>query len=583
MGVFQVLAAADMAGGGYVSIWKIALALLILLIWSRMLAWASSDAVVAHLPRVPFNVGNLSGLIVAYALFFLLPNFWFGFPILVVAPAIEAAIYLSKRKRLVGLGDLRKQWDDYLAGKKGKKKEESGPGEVVIIFKGSPVQMPEGNAPDRPAYDATQLALTEPLKRGADQVDIDGRTPEGASIKYIVDGVAQAGRSLDQPTASGVISYVKGLAGMDVEERRKPQDGTLKVTVGGEKHEIKVKTAGNTAGEYMRMLIDVKKRHNYSLETLGFSEAQLQKIKQGIKSNNGVVLLSTPSGMGLTSLSYGVLRGHDAFLQHIQTIERAPEEDLEGITQNKLAANAPAAEESKSVDWVISQEPDAIFINKIESPQSALELIKYSKSGKRVYVALRASSTFEALNHWRKIVGDDGLAVESLAMVINGRVLRFLCNNCKVPYAPDPTTLRKLGMNPEKVTQLFQARTDSLRDPKGNPIPCNFCMDLRYKGRTGVFELMVVDDDIRQAVASGKAVEPVFRKQRSKFLQEEALALVEEGDTSVQEVKRVLRPDAAATAAEPEGTQPPTPPPSTPGVGARKPPRRPSPGTVGRT
>lgn len=581
MGLYQVLAAANLAGGGYVSIWKIVVAVLILLIWSRMLSWADQDAIVAHLPRIQFNLGNLGGLIVAYALFFLLPSFWIGLPILVAAPAIEVTVYLNKRKRVVGLRDLRKQWNDYLAGMKGKKKEDAGPSEVVLISKGQPVQSPDANAPERPAYDATQLALTEPLKRNADQVDIDGRTADGAAIKYIVDGVAQTGRSLDQATASAAISYIKGLAGMDVEERRKPQDGTLKVTVGGEKHEIKIKTAGNTAGEYMRLLVDVKNRHNYKLDTLGFSESQLAKIKESIKSNSGVVLLSTPAGMGLTSLSYGVLRGHDAFLQHIQTIERAPEEDLEGITQNKLAANAPAAEESKTVDWVISQEPDSIFINRVESPQSALELIKYSQQGRRVYVAMRASSTFDALNQWRKIVGDDSMAIDSLNMVINGRVLRFLCNNCKVPYAPDPATLRKLGMNPEKVTQLYQARSDPLRDPKGNPIPCNFCMDLRYKGRTGVFELLTADDDIRQAVKSGKPVEPVFRKQRAKFLQEEALALVEEGDTSVQEVKRVLRPDAATAAAEPEGGTPPPPP--TPSPGPRKSPRRPSPGPVGRT
>jgi type II secretory ATPase GspE/PulE/Tfp pilus assembly ATPase PilB-like protein len=275
--------------------------------------------------------------------------------------------------------------------------------------------------------------------------------------------------------------------------------------------------------------------------------------------------------MGLTSLLYGVLRGHDAFLQHIQTVERDPEEDIEGITQNKLAGNAPPGEESKTVDWVISQEPDAILLNKIENPRTAVELINYAKGGKRVYVGMRATSTFEALQQWRKLVADDNLAVEALAMVINGRVIRTLCNNCKVPYSPDPATLRKLGMNPEKVTQLYQARTDPIRDPKGNPIMCEFCYDLRYKGRVGVFEIMTVDDDVRAAVVTGKPVESVFRKQRSRFLQEEALSLVEQGETSVQEVKRVLRPEAAT--AEPAGGGGGNPP-------APRPPRRPAPGAV---
>jgi general secretion pathway protein E len=283
--------------------------------------------------------------------------------------------------------------------------------------------------------------------------------------------------------------------------------------------------------------------------------------------------------MGLTNLSYSVLRSHDAFLEHIQTIERDPEEDLEGITQTKLAANAPAAEEYKQVDWVISQDPTAIFVNKLEDPRSAADLVNYAKSGKRVYVALRAASTFEALTQWRKIVADDTLAVDVLKMVINGRVLRKLCNNCKVGYAPDPGTLRKLGMNPEKVTQLFQARTTPQRDAKGNPVACEFCQELRYAGRTGVFEIMTVDDDLRQAVIGNKPIEPVFRKQRSRFLQEEALALVEKGDTSVQEVKRILRPDAAATAQIPQASPPEAGPPGVDGApAATSPPapRRPS-------
>lgn len=583
MGVYQVLAAGEVPGGGYVSLYKTAIAMIVLLIWARLLAWADGDAVVAHLPRIPLNIGNLSGLIVTYALFFLLPSFWIGLPILLIVPSVEAAIYLNTRKKVVGLRDLKRQWQDYLASLKGQKKETSGPGEVVLISKGTPVPVPDSADPGRAAYDAAQLVLTEPLKRGADQVDVDARVPDGASIKYSVDGVSYVGPSLDQAAAGSAITYLKGIAGMDVEDRRKPQSGDIKATVGGVKRELKIKTAGSTAGEYMRLLVDIKNRHKYTLDTLGFSESQLAKIREGIKSGSGVVLLSTPKGMGLTSLMYGVLRGHDAFLQHIQTVERDPEEDLEGITQNKLAGNAPAAEESKTVDWVISQEPDVILINKIESPQSALELIKFAKQGKRVYVALRSANVFEAMTQWRKLVGDDSLAVETLSMVINGRVLRILCNNCKVPYTPDPATMRKLGMNPEKVTQLFQARTDSLRDQKGHPIICNFCLDMRYKGRTGVFEIMTVDDDIRQAVSSGKPVEPVFRKQRAKFLQEEALALVEKGETSVQEVKRVLRPDAAAAAAEPAGTPPPTPPAPSAGAVAGRSSRRPAPGAVRRS
>jgi type II secretory ATPase GspE/PulE/Tfp pilus assembly ATPase PilB-like protein len=574
MALNLMIAAAPIPGGGYVSIAKIVVALVILLVWSRLMTWADQDAVISHLPRTTINSGNILGLIIGYALFFLMPSFWLGVPLLLAVAAGEGAIYLNMRNKVVGLRDLRRQFDDWLTGFSKKKKEKIA-GEITLISKaGKTITAPDETSPDRPTYDAAQLALGEPFKKKADQIDLDGRAEGGTSVKYIVDGVAYAGKPIDAALGAAAISYIKDLSGLDVGERRKPQIGAMKVMVNGEKQDLKVQTAGNTLGEYMRILINPKNRHKFVLEGLGFSESQLAKLKESIKGNRGVVLLSTPKGMGLTSLTYGVLRAHDAFLQHIQTIERDPEEDLEGITQNKLPANAPAAEEYKSVSWVISQEPDSIFINKVENPQSAVELIGFAKSGKRVYVAMRASSTFEALTQWRKLVADDNLAVEALDMVVNGRVLRKLCNNCKVAYAPDAPTLKKLGMNPEKVTQLFQARTEPQRDQKGNPIACPFCQDLRYVGRTGVFEIMTIDETIRQAVIGNKPIEPVFRKQRAKLLQEEALALVETGDTSLQEVKRILRPNAAADAASggsSSGGSSPPPRPTAP-----VPPRRPS-------
>jgi type II secretory ATPase GspE/PulE/Tfp pilus assembly ATPase PilB-like protein len=153
---------------------------------------------------------------------------------------------------------------------------------------------------------------------------------------------------------------------------------------------------------------------------------------------------------------------------------------------------------------------------------------------------MRAASTFDALDQWRKLVGDDRLATEALKLVINGRVLRTLCSACKVGYVPDPVTLRKLGISPEKVSTLFQARTQPLRDPKGNPIPCEFCHDVHFKGRSGVYEMFVIDDDAREVINAGRSPNQIFKKQRGRYLQEEALELVQAGQTSVQEVLRVL-------------------------------------------
>ena len=311
---------------------------------------------------------------------------------------------------------------------------------------------------------------------------------------------------------------------------------------------MQLETKGSTAGEYARLTADVKKRHDFTIDTLGLTEDQLEIIRSTIKSGGGITLVSTPRTHGLTSLSYAMLRAHDAFLQNVRTIERDAEQDLEGITQDKLARSATPEEEAKLAGWIISQQPDVVLIARPENPATVTQFFTVAKDGKRVYFSLNANSSFEALAMFRKLVGDDKLVVSQLQLIINGRVLRKLCSACKQGYAPDPETLRKLNLDASKVDTLYQARKEPIRDPKGQPIKCEFCNDLRYKGRIGMYEMLVMDEHIKQVVTNGLTAEQnvgpmkaAFRKQRGKYLQEVGLGLVETGDTSVQEVLRVLK------------------------------------------
>jgi type II secretory ATPase GspE/PulE/Tfp pilus assembly ATPase PilB-like protein len=567
MGLMHVMAAVN--GGGYLSTLKLLPALLILLVWGRLLTWADQDAEAAHLPRIGLNVGFLGGFIVAFFLFLYLPGFLFGLAAMILISGVEAGVYLHMRNKVTGLGDLKKQFKNWLKSFKAKPdtaKLEAG--KVVIIKDGKAAPVPDSESLDRPAYDAVQQALSDPLQKNADQLDL---VPEdgAVAVKYWVDGYLYRANALERAMGADAISYLKWAANLNIDDKRKPQSGTIRSTFDGKKHEFRLQTAGTTAGEYARILIDPKKRFDYKLNTLGFTESQLKLMKEAIAiGQGGVIILSTPKAQGLTSLSYTILKAHDVVLQFSQSVERYWEEDLEGVTQNKLPLTASQEEERKMVNWVISQEPDVVLVDKVENPRSAAEIIEAGKAGKRIYVCMRANSTFEALDQWRRLVGDNHLATESLKLVINGRVLRKLCAACKVAYSPDPGTLKKLNMNPEKVEQLFQARSQPLRDPKGRPIPCEFCYDLHFKGRSGVFEFLTVDDDLRAAVDAGKPLNQPFRKQRGKYLQEEALALVEQGDTSVQEVLRVLKgggateqggPDSGGSGAAPASPRRPAP------------------------
>ncbi len=291
-------------GGGYISPWKVIPVLVVLWLWARLLSWADKDAEAAHLPRVPLNLANMSGLVLAFGLFFLLPTFVISFVAVLLLFCVEAGVYLALRNKQVGLRDLQKQFLEYLKNiNKAKDKDnlKQQAGQVIIMGKdGKALPVPEADSPDRPAYDTLQKALYESMIRGAQQIEL---APEPGSdemaVKYVVDNFPHRGATVDRINGSAAISYVKWAAGLNIEDRRKPQTGMLKTIIEKQKHELRVQTAGTTAGESLRVTVDPKTRHTYKLSDLGFSETQKKLVDDLIKVNKGgLVLLSAPKGMG---------------------------------------------------------------------------------------------------------------------------------------------------------------------------------------------------------------------------------------------------------------------------------------------
>lgn len=536
-----LLAAIDV--GFFINPWKLLPVVILLLGFARLATWADKDCQVAHLPRVPVNLAILGVGVLAFLLFFLIPNFILATAVLLALNLVAAGGYIGLRASQIGTKDLSTQFKDWLASfrKEGKVKEVVS--EVQVLdAKGRIVAAPADDDLMRPGYDAVQTLLLEPLRKNAETIQL-APSGDGYRISFVVDGVPYAGPTPERAVALAAIDFLKTHAGLDLDEKRKPQKGKLKATTASKKRELEVATAGSSAGEAVQIQVDPKLRHKMRLEELGMTDLQEAAIRDSIEVREGIVLLAAPKGQGLTSLCYGIIRAHDAFLTHIHTIERNADQDLEGITQNKLPAGASPAEELKTVSWVCSQEPEVIMITSLEEPASARELIKFAATGRKVYVAIRAENTLEALNVWRKWVGDDARAVRNLLMAVSGRVVRKLCVQCKVAITPDPEQLRKMNMDPAKVTQLFQERTEPMLDPKGNPILCDICQELRFKGRTGIYEVIIIDEEVKEAILAGAGssqIRTIIRKQRIPFLQESALELIQKGETSIKEVQRVF-------------------------------------------
>ena len=487
---------------GYIDPIKLLVIIVMLFLWAKLLPWVDKDAEAAHLPRQGLNMMNMGVFVAAHVAFIFLPNFYIALGVYLFLFLACTGVYLGLRNKQVGLADLKKK---LFAKKKSDSSKNAakaaGSGEVTILAKDGPVMMPDDDEPTRPLFDSMQTLMGDPLRKDAERIEL--RPDGGGYVAYYwVDGVAYELPNFTAEVGAGCIGYIKGFAGMDVEDRRKPQSGKMKVSVGRSRYDIDLATAGSTAGESMRIGIDTKKRLNHRLDNLGLADDQLAKIRDLVQMNQGIVLVASPKQQGLTTMLYSLVRTHDAFLQHIQSIERVPREELEGVTQIKLGANSGPTEEFKQVEWAVSQQPDVILLDEVVNSNSAKELIQFAASGKRAYIGMRAGSTFEALEQWRKLIGDDALASSALAFLMSGRVLRRLCVACKVQYQPDPEQLRKMNMDPARISSLYQARTQPLTDPKGRPIPCTFCNDLRFKSRFGVYETFNVDDEVRQLIAS---------------------------------------------------------------------------------
>jgi len=532
--------------GGYINGFKLIPIFVVSLVWWWLMAWADKDADVAKLPRETVNMVNLAAYLVAMGLAVALPIYMAALPAFLALFAVDIGFYLGWRKKTIGLADLSEQFRSGIKNLGRKKKEvEIKADDNAVVFFGKDnraVPPPQPDMPERVAFDALQDVFQTPMKHNASFIEL--RPNEGGAVlRYTVDGVRLEGKQFPRDSAAAAISFMKVLAGLDPEDRRKPQNGKMKVGTTKAKNEIDVYTAGSRDGELMRLTVNFKKQFSYTLDKLGFLREQTEQIEKMVSDKTGITLLAVPEGQGQTNLAYAILKKHDIFLLNLMTVERDPPVELDGIRQNKLAASAPSSEEEQQVEWLISQEPDLIFVDRIDSPRSAQSLCKFA-SEKKVLVAMRAGTTFDAIEQWRKLVGDDDLALENLRLVIGERLVRLLCGACKVAYTPDPAALKKMNMSPDRVSQLYQARKEPMRDPKGQEVICPFCHGVAYQGRTGVFEFFRVDDDVRQAIKAGGTInqlKALFRKQKQRYLQESALARVELGDTSVEEVLRVMR------------------------------------------
>jgi type II secretory ATPase GspE/PulE/Tfp pilus assembly ATPase PilB-like protein len=367
-------------------------------------------------------------------------------------------------------------------------------------------------------------------------------TPQEYNVTYYVDGAGLKQPSMPSDQAKFIIHFLKNIADLDIKEKRKPQKGAFVVAKGKETIEWEVTTAGSTAGEQILIkLLSVK--DIAKLDEVGLMPDQLEQLNSLSRLKQGLFIVAGPKKSGVTSTFYALLRNHDAFMNSINTLEKHPSSEVLNITQNVYSpSDTGTTTYAKKLQEVIRMGPDIVGVADCEDSETARSACAGAKDGKIIYVALEADSVIQALAKWLKLVGDKRLAADTLLGISNQRLLRKLCKECRQAYAPNKDIVRKFNINPEKTKVLYRAGK-VIYDKHGKPSECESCQGAGYVGRTGVFEMIVINDDLRKIIRDAKSLPEIgthFRRAKMLYLQEQALRKVIAGITDINEMIRVL-------------------------------------------
>ncbi|MHC4489658.1 MAG: GspE/PulE family protein [Planctomycetota bacterium] len=526
---------------GYISIIKFLVFLALFFLWLPLVSWVYNDAKAVGTKEIYWTAVLLATGAAAVIIFLFIPVFLIGALIYTIAVATASLIYVKHRNTRV-MDYARVLTAEHIkslfAGK--EKGLDELKGFLFVTANNNEVPLPQAQTPDFFGYKSAYEILTDATWRRASDI-IFSPASQNYSVTYYVDGTALK----QPPIARGQMEYsinlLKNLADLDTKEKRKPQKGIFKIRRGKEDTAWELTTAGSTAGEQVR-LKQIIQQSVSRLDEIGLMPEQLEQLNTMRELKQGLFIVTGPQQAGITTTFYALLRNHDAFINSINTLERRPSAELPNITQNLFKlSDTGTSSYAKKLQEVVRMGPDIVGVADCQDAQSACLA---AKDGKVIYVTLKADSVVKAIGKWITLVADRKLAAQTLLGVSNQRLLRKLCEECKQAYAPNKELLRKFNIPAEKVKALY--RTGKvLVGKRGKEMTCDQCQGTGYVGRTGVFEIIAINDELRKTIIQAKSLSEIdsqFRATKMLYLQEQALRKVMGGTTAINEMIRVLSP-----------------------------------------
>ncbi|WP_084400003.1 type II secretion system ATPase GspE [Henriciella aquimarina] len=382
---------------------------------------------------------------------------------------------------------------------------------------------------DAPVVRLINGLIYEAVKRRASDIHIEPHE-DNLSVRYRIDGVLQEVLTPSRRLAAPLTSRVKVMARLDIAEKRIPQDGRISLSIGGRSIDVRVSTLPSRYGERVTMRLLDTRNALLGLNELGMDEDTLERVRAVLAQPNGITLVTGPTGSGKTTTLYSALSVLNNGQRNVMTLEDPIEYGLEGISQTQMHHKVGLTF-AATLRAILRHDPDVVMVGEIRDLETAKVAFEFASTGRPVLSTVHTNSAAGAIQRLRDMGIEPYVIAATMRAVLAQRLVRKLCDHCKVAHEATEDEKAMFGVPLEEAHDFYR--------PRG----CMACSQTGYEGRLGVYELLLVDQEVRQLIRDDVSDDDLeahaFRDHDTLF--RNARRYVVAGQTSVEEVLRVCR------------------------------------------
>ena len=384
---------------------------------------------------------------------------------------------------------------------------------------------------DAPIIRLINALLTQAVKEGASDIHIEP-FENRLNIRLRVDGVLREVLSPPRALAPLVTSRIKVMAKLDIAEKRLPQDGRISFRIAGHPVDVRVSTLPSGHGERVVLRLLDKAAGRLDLTNLGMDPEIQEVMSRMINKPHGIMLVTGPTGSGKTTTLYAALGELNDSSRNIMTVEDPIEYFIDGIGQTQVNTKV-AMSFARGLRAILRQDPDVVMVGEIRDLETVEIAIQSSLTGHMVFSTLHTNTAIGAITRLRDMGVEPFLLSSSMVGVLAQRLVRLLCPECKRPHVPSTAECDMLGLSPDDPPVLYE------------PTGCEHCNFTGYRGRTGIYELIEIDNNMRSLIHDGAGEHEleIHARQSWPSIRQDGLRRILAGETSLEEVLRVTRED----------------------------------------